>query len=277
MKRFVCPTPVPNPNYTRMDYCFQQSPDRVDTFVQAAAQCFVENWMKSALPAILHVWQSWDTSSEEDRSEYLSYLYHLFTKGKLIDDPKNGYTNPIGTFAETMLRWLKQSFSPTPLLMEPATPEPAGNGDVDFVEIMGVLGDYSSMSVTMWEVKSSDDQVGAQSGKVYRQLHEYPARFSYIANHMATTYAHENIDPELKRFLRDMNRIVRNHRAQAHYGVFMVHDANIVQKVPLVPDLHRYPERYPSSQDSHSCLVLLVPDFKAMRLKIWHALHLIEE
>ena len=121
---------------------------------------------------MLNVWKNWDSASEEDRLDYRSYLdVALFSSGKMIDDPQNGYTGPIATFAETMLRWLRQNFAPAQLLVEPAAPQPPGDGKIDLVEVTGFPGDYSSMKVTLWEVKGSDGQVAkSHNAKIYRQL-----------------------------------------------------------------------------------------------------------
>jgi len=151
----------------------------------------------------LAVLENWNGSSEEDRRDYLSYLDDaLFSGGKLVDDPERGYNGPIATFAETMLRWLRKSFAPSQLLVEPAAPQPPSEGKIDLVEVTGFPGNYSSMTVVLWEVKASDKQAGSHNPKVYEQLNDYPRRFFPIANCMAESYS--GGDMALKRFLRDM-------------------------------------------------------------------------
>lgn len=292
MKHLIRPNCISGLPYSRTDYTLLPLPDIRAKFVREAATFFVQSWMSSALPQMIQVWQNWASASLEERTDYLSYLSSAMlaevrdddsTNGytspillpglRLKDDPANGYTNPMGGFAEIMLRWLRENHAPNQLLVEPAVPQPPGDGKIDFVEVTGFSGDYSSMAVTLWEVKSSDGEASKHNTKVYTQLNDYPRRFYHIANHMATV--HENIaEPELKRFLRDMAKIVRNHRSQAHYGVFVTYNQNISQRISLVPNLHKYPLGYSASQETHTLAVLMIPDFKNMRLEVWRALHL---
>lgn len=292
MDHLVCPSCVSGLSYSRTNYTLLSLPDIRTTFVSDAAAFFVQSWMSSVLPEMLNIWQNWDDASQEERTDYLSYLSSalladvkeddiergytspiLLPGLRLKDDPANGYTNPMGGFAEVMLRWLRKNHAPNQLLVEPAVSQPPGDGKIDFVEVTGFSGDYASMAVTLWEVKSSDGEASTHNAKVYTQLDDYPRRFYHIANHMATV--HENTaEPELKRFLRDMAKIVRNHRSQAHYGVFVTYDQNVSQRGSLVPNLHKYPSGYPASPETHTLAVLMIPDFKHMRLEIWRALHL---
>lgn len=249
-------------------------PGGTATFAQDTAAFFVQSWMSSALPQMLHVWQNWSSASPQDKQEYLSYLdVALLSGGQLIDEPTSGYTSPMATFAETMLRWLRQSFAPKQLVVEPAVPQPPDDGKIDLVEVTGLPGDYSSMAVTLWEVKSSDGEASEHNSKIYRQINDYRRRFYPIANHLATTY--KGTDSSLKLFLRNMAKLVRNHRPQAHYGVFVTYNVNIKQKVNLVPNLQKYPIGYPApSRNTHTLAVLLIPNFKNMRLDLWRTLHL---
>jgi len=122
----------------------------IDEFVQATATFFVQSWMSSVLPRMLHVWQHWSSAPEEDRRDYISYLDPaLLSGGSLRDDPVAHYTKPIAAFSETMLRWLRQSFDPAPLLIEPPVPCPPGDGMVDMVEVTGFPGNYASIVVTL--------------------------------------------------------------------------------------------------------------------------------
>lgn len=275
MNHLVCPSSVINLPYNRTEYTLLPLPSGTVNFTQDAAAFFVQSWMSSALSQMLHVWQNWSSTSPQDKQEYISYLdVALLSEGKLIDEPTNGYTNPMATFSETMLRWLRQNFAPKQLLVEPAVPQPPGDGKIDLVEVTGLPGDYSSMAVTLWEVKSSDGEASEHNSKIYRQLCDYPRRFYHIANHMATTYT--GTDSNLKLFLRDMAKLVRNHSPQAHYGVFITYHVNVTQKVNIVPNLHKYPTDYFSpSRNTHTLAILLIPNFKKLRLDIWRSLHLI--
>lgn len=292
MEHLIYPGCVSGLPYSRTNYTLLPLPNIRATFVSDAAAFFVQSWMSSVLPQMINVWQNWDDASLEERTDYLSYLSSALLaevreddleKGytspillpglRLKDDPTRGYANPMGGFAEVMLRWLRQRHAPNQLLVEPAVPQPPGDGKIDFVEITGFSGDYSSMAVTLWEVKSSDGEASIHNPKIYDQLNDYSRRFYTIANHMAEV--HKNTaEPELKRFLQNMAKIVRNNHSQAHYGVFVTYDENIAQRVSLVPNLHKYPVGYPASAETHTLAVLMIPDFKNVRLEVWLALHL---
>lgn len=277
MNRFVHSSPIAGLPYIRTEYTLLDLSVGRSDFVQASAAFFVQNWMSSALPRMLDAWKNWDRCSEEDKTDYRSYLdVALFSNGHVRDDPSDGYTSPMATFAETMLRWLRRNFAPTPLLMEPIAPQPPGDGKIDLVEITGFPKDYASMKVTLWEVKSSDGQAAeSHNSKIYKQLDDYPRRFFPIANCMAENYAGEDI--ALKRFLRDMARLVRNRCAQTQYGVLVAYDPRIAQRSPLVPALHQHPPGYhlSSRSECHTLAILLIPDFRCLRLDVWRSLHLI--
>ncbi|HEU0145138.1 MAG TPA: hypothetical protein VFQ47_10165 [Nitrososphaera sp.] len=279
MNHLLSSTSVSGLPFNKTEYSIVKLARTSDQFAREAATFFVQSWMSSALPQMMTVLNSWATSSEEDKKDYLSYLnVALFTGGKLVDepsDPTNKATLPIAAFTETMLRWLRQSFAPPQLLVEPPVPQPPGDGKVDLVEITGFTGDYSSMRVTMWEAKGSDGEASYHNSKIYRQLDDYPKRFYAIANHIASSY--RGTDVALKRFLRDMARMARNRDSQIHYGVFVTYDSNVPQVVSIAPNLHAHPEGYSKSgsSDCHHLAVLMIPDFKKMRLDVWRFLHLV--
>jgi len=172
MDHLICPNCVSGLPYSRTNYTLLTLSDGNKTFVSDAAAFFVQSWMSSAMPQMMNVWENWSNASHDDRIDYLSYLSAALLsevreddleKGytssvllpylRLKDDPASGYTNPMGTFGEVMLRWLRKNHAPDQLLVEPAVPQPPGDGKIDFVEVTGFSGDYSSMSVTLWEVK----------------------------------------------------------------------------------------------------------------------------
>jgi hypothetical protein len=275
MHRFVQEHSNNQGTFTRTHYkltaqCYESS-----EFAEALAVYFVQNWMNIALPQMLQVWKQWDGATDEEKRDYFAYLESsLLTHGKLLDNPDKGegHTGPIATFGETILRWLRQHFAPTQLLVEPPVPQPAGDGKIDFIEITGFPGDYASMAVRLWEVKATDSQVSYQNSKVYTQLDDYPKRFYYLANHIGARC--NTNDVALKKFMRDMAPIVRNHRPQAHYGVFVTYDENITQKISFVPDLHNHPRGCKGSPHTHTLAMLAIPDFRQVRLSVWRALHL---
>lgn len=277
MRRFVSANAISTHPYNRVDYTMLPLTNGSDAFAQAAAIFFVQNWMTSALPRMLTVWQNWQDSSEEEKNDYLSYLNTAFFSkdGLLIDEPEKGYTGPIAAFTETLLRWLRQSFGSSCLLVEPPTCQPPGDGKIDFVEITGCPGDYASFSVTLWEVKSSDHQAHKQNSKIYSQLDDYPMRFYPIANCMATSYSGQDI--AMKRFLRDMAMLARNRHRQVRYGVLIAYDPNVKQNGSLASNLHRHPPGYAltTAASCHSLAVLIIPNFKQLRLDVWRSLHLV--
>lgn len=276
MRHLVSTQNISGLPYNRTNYSILKTTTASEDFVNAAASFFVSKWMASALPRMISVLNSWDTSSTEDKLDYQSYLENvLLSHGKLLDDPQNYATLPVATFTETMLRWLRESFDPSQLLVEPLVPQPPGDGKIDLVEITGFPGDYSSMKVTLWEAKGSDSEASHHNTKIYTQLDDYPRRFYPIANHMASSYS--GTDVALKKFLRDMARMARNRQQQVHYGVFVAYDSAIPQAVSITPNLHTHPDGYIKSHgsDCHHLAVFLIPDFKQMRLKVWQSLHLL--
>jgi len=103
----------------------------------------------------------------------------------------------------------------------------------------------------------------------------YPRRFYAIANSLATRYKDTN-DLELLRFLRQLGIMVMNREPQVHYGVFITYDAAVPQQRELVPNLHKYPPNHPVfGENCHHLVLLLVPQFRELRLDIWRCLHLI--
>ncbi len=85
MHRFVCPNSIPGLPYSRTDYQLIQLPSGATPFDQAAAAFFVQSWMSSALPHMLDIWKNWDSSSDEHKRDFISYLdIALFSNGKLI-------------------------------------------------------------------------------------------------------------------------------------------------------------------------------------------------
>ncbi len=129
------------------------------------------------------------------------------------------------------------------------------------------------MKVTLWEVKASDGQAINHNTKIYEQLSDYPRRFFTIANCMSANYTGDDI--AIKKFLRNMALMAKNRQSQVHYGVFVVYNASVRQKGQLIPSFHRYPDPSPPGQGCHHLMILLIPDFKDLRLKVWRSLHLI--
>lgn len=260
--------------YNRVDYEIIQVPNGIENFIRAAAVFFVSNWMKSKLDDALKIFNAWDNATDEEKTEYRNYFdVALFTDGNLIDDPEKGFTYPMATFSETMLRWLRESYEPSQLMVEPSVPQPPGDGKIDLVEITGNCDDFSSLRVVLWEVKSSDHQVSEHNSKIYNQLSDYPKRFYHIANCMASNYT--GTDPVLKKFLRDMAQMAYNRKPQVHYGAFVTYDTNVEQRISVAPKLHKYPSDHPkqSNEKCHNLIALLIPDFRNMRLSLWRALH----
>ena len=274
MRDFTCSTSVKGLPYHRVEYTLLSLPDTREHFVRAAAEFFVQSWMSSALPKMLGVWQCWETALQEDRQDYQRYLDHLFSGGILVDDPRKGVgrTEAMATFSETMLRWLRKQHSP--LHVEPEVPRSPEYGEIDLIEITGTHGDYASMQLTMWEVKSSDTQASGHNDKIYKQLKKYPRRFYAMANSIATRYKDDS-DYAFKHFLQNMSRMVMNRQPQVHYGVFITYDAAILQEEALVPNLHKYPVGHPiSGECCHQLALFLVPNFRQLRLDVWQCLHL---
>jgi hypothetical protein len=281
MKSFVCGTDVTGLAYSRTEYTLLPLDDTRDNFIQAAANYFVQSWMCASLPEIVDVWLHWDYASAEERDHYLSHLEHLFSDGTLIDDPdrknsppNSNHTAPIGTFSETMLRWMRANFGPTPLLIDPLAPMPTNDGKIDFVEITGLKGDFASFKVTLWEVKSSDSQAWYHNSKIYRQLDDYPKRFFSLANCLSESYSGNDI--AFKMFLKQMGKMARNRHPQVHYGVFITYDPTVTQVQKAVPGLHKHPDNHPTPSDNlcHHLVLLLIPDFKRLRMEVWRSLHL---
>jgi len=282
MKTLVQPKTLTGLPYNKTEYTLLSIPGCRNGFIQAAAIFFIQSWMSAALPEMLNVWQHWDNASDADKQYYIQHLYHLFSNGTLIDDPDghhsaphSRHTIPIGTFSETMLRWLRLSFEPAPLLVEPIAPMPTDDGKIDLVEITGLPGNYYSMRVTLWEVKSSDSQVHNHNSKIYNQLEAYPERFFNLANCLCSSYTGD--DTAFRTFLKNMGRMARNRQPQVHYGVFITYDSNVVQKVSATPNLHKHPADHPSQPGEvcHHLALLLIPNFKQLRLEVWRYLHLI--
>ncbi|MBV9707040.1 MAG: hypothetical protein JO125_06505, partial [Chloroflexi bacterium] len=248
MEKFTCFKPVEGLPYTRTEYTLLSLPDVREHFVQAAAEFFIQSWMSSALPEMRDLWQAWEDASQEDKLDYRLHFDHLFSRGVLIDNPMKGegYTGPMATFSETMLRWLRQNCGSTQLLLEPPAPLPPEDGKIDLIEITGILDDYASMKLTMWEVKSSESQASDHNSKIYCQLRDYPSRFYRMANSLATRYKDAR-NPDFQLFLRNMSGMVRRRQPQIHYGVFITYDTQVVQKKTLVPSLHKHPKDHPVS------------------------------
>src|SRR5712691_2285560 len=103
MKSFFCETSVTGLPYSRTEYTLLSLDDTRDNFIQAAASFFVQSWMVTSLPEIVDVWLHWDDASADERDYYLAHLDHLFSDGRLIDDPggddfppNSHHTAPIG-------------------------------------------------------------------------------------------------------------------------------------------------------------------------------------
>lgn len=271
MRNFVDSISIEGLPYHRIEHSLLTLPDTRDNFVRATAEFFIQNWMISKLPKMLEVWDCWNTASLDDRQDYLHFLNHLLSGDIVLDDPKAGKTLPMATFSETMLRWLREYHSP--LVVEPVVPISPEYGDIDLIEITGRRGDYASMKLTMWEVKSSDSQVHEHNTKIYKQLQNYPKRLYSRANSLAHLHKDDD-DPEFQRFLRDLCRMVRNRESKVHYGVFITYDANVPQEKGIVPSLHKHPYSG-SSEPCHHLDLFLVPDFKQLRMDVWRCLHLL--
>ncbi len=277
MKRFLISSSDDTLNYNKTVYSLANSCNET-LFVHETAKYFVKSWMASVLPKMKKVWEQWDTASDDDRVDYLGYLREalLNSDNEMLDFPDKGYTGPISTYSETMLRWLREEFGEPQLIVEPPVPRPPGQGNVDLIEITGVLENTSSFKVTMWEVKSSDNQVAASHNtKIYKQLRAYPNRLMTFANEMSYRF---DGAPALKRFLRDMGSLARKRDPKVHYGVFIAYDPNVDQKNSIVPNLHCYPSNPPhpftSGQKCHHLGLLLLPDFRSKRAEVWRSLHL---
>lgn len=282
MRSFVCETSVDGLPYSRMEYALLPLADTRANFIQAAANFFVQSWMVTSLPGIVDVWLHWDDASADERDHYLAHLDHLFSDGRLIDNPSGDgsppnshHTAPIGTFSETMLRWMRTNYGPTPLLIDPSAPLPTDDGKIDFIEITGRVDDFASLNVTLWEVKSSDSQAWYHNSKIYRQLEDYPRRFFSRANCLSASYSGNDI--AYKTFLKQMGRMARNRHPQVHYGVFIAYDPNVVQEKKAVPGLHKHPTNHPTPPDHlcHHLVLLLIPDFQRLRMEVWRSLHLV--
>jgi hypothetical protein len=166
MRNFISSTPVNGFPYCRTEHSLLPLTSTRDDFVRATAEFFVQSWMSASLSTMLNIWQCWSTASSEERRDYLRHFAHLLKNGKLIDNPAKdeGETDAMATFSETMLRWLRQH---TPsLITEPPAPVPPSAGNIDLIEITGNSGDYASMQLTMWEVKSSENQISGHNTKI---------------------------------------------------------------------------------------------------------------
>lgn len=266
--------PNPFPGQNRLIFTLMDLPDYSE-FTQEMATFFVENWMSSVSTQMLKVMSNWAEASPDDKADYIGYLRSALIYGDhVIDAPEKGYTNPLGAFAETMLRYLRKQFENELIIFEPQTPRPPGQGDVDLIEISGSLGKYDTLRVTLWEVKGSDKQASSHNSKIYSQLTDYPNRLYTIANELAERYS--GSDPQFKRFLRDMGTLARKKSPQIHYGAFVAYDSKIAQKVEIVPGLHKRPPGHPSIQGviCHHAFIFLVPDFEKRRCEVWRYLNL---
>ena len=260
MQDFICSVSRDNLSYNHVEHRLLPLPDLRENFVQASAEFFIQCWMSSVMPQVLDVWQNWEAASEEEKLDYRSRLDHLFSPASvLIDNPAKGvgYTAPMATFAETMLRWLRSCVGATQLLVDPPEPAPPSEGKIDLIEVTGVHGKYDSMKLTMWEVKSSESQANGQQSKIYSQLEAYPRRFYRVANSLAHRYK-DHPDPAFLEFLKNMTGMVRNRQPQVQYGVFIMYDTNVQQKGALLPDLHRYPSGHPVSGERCHHLALFL-------------------
>jgi hypothetical protein len=272
---------VQETKFQRTDHVVIDAPGNLNTFIEHAATFFINKWMELEGPDMHQVRADWDCCTDDLKERYKAYLERgLLAEGVLNDTPDQGHTGPIATFAETMLRWFRESFEPAQLLIEPPVPKPPGEGLIDFIEITGFPGDYSSMRVTLWEIKASDNQISGHNDKIYKQLNDYPRRFFTMANdfgHRGKKMVEEQVgaDMALVQFLRDVGDIVRNRRHQAQYGVFLVYDSNLQQDNNPVPGLHKHPTNCPEPHNTHFLCTLLIPEFKQLRLNVWSSLRLL--
>lgn len=282
MDRFLDKNDIPNLPYTKAELTFLQIPNCRMDFVQSVAEYFIRQWMFSGLPDMMDVWKNWNTATDAKKEIYRMYLdAALFsddpndkTKRLLVDAPNDGNTTPIGVFTETMLRLFTESFgAQPPLLVEPSVPQPTGSGQVDFIEIKGVAHDINSMTVQMWESKGSDGQVSAHHSKIYRQLDDYSRRLFYIANNMCASYSDNR--SQVRNFLRLVALLAKNKDPKVHYGVFVTYDSRVAQNSALVNQVHTHPPGHPSvGGGCHHLVLLLIPDFKTLRMDVWKAMHL---
>lgn len=278
MKRFISPAMISCSPYSKTEYMFESLEDCRKMFVQEATKFFIQSWLDEE---VQDIWLNWDITPEEEKEFYYAHWEHLRSNGTLIDDPAmntsypgSRHTAPIGAFSETMLRWLQASFGPTQLLVEPRKSKATEDGKIDFIEITGLQNNYSSLKVTLWEVKSSDSQISSHNTNVYQQITDYRLRFLSIAACLSESY--EGDDRALKTFLGKMGRRAWEKHQCVHYGVFVTYDSSVKQTNNMTPNLHKYPKGHPaqSKEVCHHLALLLIPDFRDIRLEVWKSLHL---
>jgi len=257
-------------------YTVDVSEDVTNVIQQLAvmlAEYFVSCWLSPMYGNQDEIWEKWNTSLHPDRTDMLDQLQNAFCdkNGEVADhpDPKLGLTKAKGNFAETLLRWIEETFRDGEKRFIPSSPQPSDQGRIDLVEV--ILPQEGDWFAILWESKATEDNISSVAFNAYEQLDDYPTRAPYLINDRAASLKEDGIgDGRYALVLRSMPALIKQRSPKIHYGLFITHDAAARQ--PYLRDLPNRPPNVPIG--CHHLTFVALPNFADLRDAVWRKMEL---
>jgi hypothetical protein len=250
----------------------EDSTNPIQQFISALTEYFVGCWLSTGYGARDEVWEKWDTPSHAERTEMLNALQYAFCeKGEIADHPdwQRGLTKAKGNFAETLLRWIEETFRNGEKRFIPAVPLPTSQGLIDLVEI--IFPEGSDWFAILWESKATETHISGVASDAYEQLDDYPDRLFYeLQDRNALLKEVGATDTPYAQALRTMRKLIQQNSPKIHYGLFITHDAATSQ--PHLRDLPKHPSGIP--RGCHHLTFVALPNFADFRGAVWRQMEL---
>ena len=242
-------------------------------FVFALVEYFVSCWLSPVYGDRDEVWEKWNTPSHPDRANMLDYFRNAFCSqnGEVADhpDPKRGLTKAKGNFAETLLRWVEETYREGEKRLISPVPQPADRGFTDLVEIIFHQG--NEWFSIIWESKATEVNISGVASDAYKQLDDYPNRMFFILNDRAASLKEDGVgNARYANVLRLMPALIKQRSPKIHYGLFITH--NDAEKCPNLRDLPKRPSGVP--RGCHHLTFVALPNFADLRDAVWRNMQL---
>lgn len=242
------------------------SPEHLLRFFKKAPGVVVGAWVPKSAQ---HCFRRPGTQHEPFYKEVLNGAF--FPQNSRVDDPANNATAAIGSFGETIFRWIRSTTTQKRIFIEPASPLPASSGLIDLIEIHEDATVPDGYRAMVWEVKATDSFAGTRNSEVYDQINKYPRRLMYQAGIIADHY--KTGDAALKVFFSRLSAHAFEKNEHVSFGAFGISEETVTEDHRFCPSMHKHPDGSVHGA-RNEVIMVKIPNFKTLRSQIWKALRL---
>lgn len=267
---FNCQTVDDNPSIERTDYVFVQEVEKLEDIPLGFFEAIVDYFeFQRLMPEEIERLDRFVQEGQRPKGVFRQKLLLAFAEGILGEDfQKLDEDAYLGTFSETVFKWIRESFLDTQIVdCEPrfVTGSSKMQG-IDCFEILGNKNDIDSLYFIFWEVKGTDGEVKNRTNEIYNQHKKRTGRLlRNLQKKLADQYEREK-EPVLCQFVSYLMDHWLTNSPQKHLGGCVLYSAAHQPGVVFSTFAKHFPDLADCS--CRQVCLIQIPQFCKVRSKI---------